>query len=135
MKKEIDLLRELVSNQPFLELLGIEVIDAGPGWAREKLLIRPAFLQPQVVHGGAIYSLADTACAHSVLTLIYPDEWTATVEQKISFLRPVTAGILTCNAKVVQLGKRIAFSEADIMNDSGEFVAKSSATLMRLSRS
>lgn len=133
MLKEFELLRKLISNQPFLELLGVELVDAGPGWVRERLPIRPALLQPGVVHGGAISSLADTATAHAVLTLIYPAEWTTTVEQKINFLRPVSAGTIVCNAKVVQLGKRIAFCEADVMNDSGELVAKSSATLMRLS--
>ncbi|MBI4471260.1 MAG: PaaI family thioesterase [Acidobacteria bacterium] len=132
--KQLELLRELIRNQPFLELMGIEVIDAGAGWVREKLSIRPAFLQPDVVHGGAIYALADTAAAHSVLTLIYPAEWTTTVEQKISFLRPVTTGALICNAKVVQLGKRLAFSDAQIVNDNGDLIATSSATLMRLTR-
>ena len=72
--------------------------------------------------------------SHAVLTLIYPAEWTATVEQKINFLRPMTAGVIVCNAKVVQLGKRIAFCEAELVNDTGELVAKSSATLMRRSR-
>lgn len=134
LSKELHILREITSNQPFLELLGIELIDAGPGWVREKLPIRPALLQPQVVHGGALYSLADTCCAHAALSLIYPAEWTATIEQKISFLKPVTAGVVICNAKVVQLGKRLVFSEADLMSDSGELIAKSFATLMRLPR-
>lgn len=131
--KELELLRQLILNQPFLELLGIEVVDAGPGWVREKLSVRPAFLQPEVVHGGAIYSLADTGTAHAVLTMIYPAEWATTVEQKINFLKPVTNGTITCHARVVHLGRRIAYAEAEVTNDAGELVAKSTATLMRLS--
>ena len=33
------------------------MLDAGPGWVRERLKIRPDFLQPTVVHGGIIYTL------------------------------------------------------------------------------
>jgi acyl-CoA thioesterase len=115
-------------------LLGIEVIDAGPGWVKHGLPIRPDFLQPGVVHGGVISSLADTGTAHAVLTMIYPAEWTTTVEQKMSFLKPVTTGVIICNSKVIQLGGRLAFCDSQIVNDSGEIIATSSATLMRLTR-
>jgi uncharacterized protein (TIGR00369 family) len=133
-RREFDLLRQLMPAQPFLVLMGIDLIDAGPGWVRERMPIRAEFLQPDVAHGGAIYSLADTACAHAALTLVYPSEWVTTVDQKISFLRPVDSGVVICNGKVVQLGKRIAFCEAQIVNDSGVPIATSSATLMRLPR-
>ena len=132
--KEFELIKEIVSTQPFIKLLGIELLEAGPGWVRERLAVNEKLLQPGVVHGGAIYSLADTAAAHAVLTKVYPDEWVTTVEQKINFLRPVTSGILMCHSHVLHLGKRIGYCEAEITADSGKLVAKSTATIMRLSR-
>jgi len=130
--KEVELLRTLAGNQAFLKWMGIDVLEAGPGWVRERLAIRPEFLQPQVVHGGVIYSLADTVAAHAVLTLIYPREWITTIEQKINFLRPVTSGVLTGVGRVAQLGNRIVYCEAEILNEAGDLMAKSTATLMRL---
>jgi uncharacterized protein (TIGR00369 family) len=134
MTNELHRIREIHEKQPFLHWMGIEIIDAGPGWVHERLAVRPEFLQPDVVHGGVIYSLADTVAAHSVLTMIYPEEWTTTVEQKINFLRPVAAGAIVATARVVQLGNRLAYSEAEISVEAGKLIAKSTATLMRLPR-
>jgi acyl-CoA thioesterase len=131
---ELNRIREIYSTQPFLHWIGIEILDAGPGWVHERLAVRPEFFQPDVVHGGVIYTLADTVAAHSVLTMVYPEEWITTVEQKINFLRPVAAGAMVATARVVQLGSRIAYSEAEISIESGKLIAKSSATLMRLPR-
>jgi acyl-CoA thioesterase len=130
--KEFELLHELIGNQPFLRWIGIELIDAGPGWARERLPIRPEFLQPTVVHGGVTYALADTLAAHAVLTLTYPQEWITTVEQKINFLRTASEGDLLGHSRVIHMGKRIAYCEVELTNDGGELVAKSTATLMRI---
>lgn len=132
--KEIEILKELISTQPYVKMLGIEVIDAGPGWVEERLPFNEKLLQPGVVHGGAIYSLADTGTAHAILTLLYPQEWVTTVEQKINFLRPVTEGTLLCHSRVLHLGKRIGYCEAEVTAESGKLVAKSTATLMRLER-
>jgi acyl-CoA thioesterase len=129
---EFELLREISSTQPFLKFMGIEIIEAGPGWVRERLAVRPQFLQPRVVHGGAIYALADTVAAHSVLTRIYPSEWVTTVEQKINYLRPAIEGELIGYAQVLHFGKRIVYSEAEVKDSAGKLIARSTATLMRL---
>ena len=130
--KELNLLRELAATQPLFKWIGLELMDAGPGWVKERLPIRPEFLQPGVVHGGVIYTLADTVAAHAVLTMIYPQEWTTTVEQKINFLRPAVEGSIVGHGRVIHAGKRLVYSEAEILNEAGQLIAKSAATLMRL---
>ena len=130
--KELNLLREITAGQPFLNWIGLEILEAGPGWVRERLPIRPEFFQPSVVHGGVIYAVADTVAAHAVLTLVYPEEWTTTVEQKINFLRPVTKGPIVGHGHVVHKGNRLVYCEAEVLNEAGELVAKSTATLMRI---
>ncbi len=92
------------------------------------------FLQPHVVHGGAIYSLADATAAHALLTLLEDGEGLATVEQNISFLKGVRREDLYAEGRVVHLGRTIAHAEASVMLEDGTLVARSSATLMRLSR-
>ena len=66
-------------------------------------------MQPYVVHGGAIYSLADAASTLAVLTRLWPDFWATTVEQSVQFMRPITAtkGEIVAFAHVRRFGKTI----------------------------
>ncbi len=46
------------------ELLGIEIVDAGPDPAIARLPVTPAVCQPfGIVHGGTFASLAETICS------------------------------------------------------------------------
>ncbi len=63
-------LRQLSANNPFLKFMGMELLDAGEGWVKMKIAFRPEFLQPLTVHGGATYSLADSAAASEIRTSI-----------------------------------------------------------------
>src|SRR5215475_7518981 len=127
-------LRQLSTNNPFLKFMGMELLDAGEGWVKMKIAFRPEFLQPVTVHGGATYSLADSAAAHALMTLILPDQRPTTVEQRINFLKAVRDQDLYCEARIVHLGKTLAYAEATITAEDGTLVAKSAATLMRLDR-
>lgn len=130
--KEYLALKELLDNIPYLQFLGIELTDAGEGWVKMQLPFRPEFLQPTTIHGGAIYSLADTAATQALMTLIYPDEWATTVEQRINFLRAPRRNNLYCESHVVHLGRTLAYTEVTITTTDGTLVARSTATQMRL---
>lgn len=116
----------------YLKLLGIELLEAAGGQVKMKMPFRPELLQPSVVHGGAIYSLADAAAAHALLSLVVDEEGLATVEQRINFLKPVREGALYCEARIVHLGRTLAYAEASVTLGDGTLVARSAATLMRL---
>lgn len=116
----------------YLNHLGIELLDAGEGWVKMKMPFRPEFLQPFVVHGGALYSLADAAAAHALMTLLPANETLTTVEQRINFLKGVKDQDVFCEARIVHLGRTIAYAEASVTFADGTLVARSTATLMRL---
>jgi acyl-CoA thioesterase len=128
-------LHQLSTNNPFLKFMGMELLDAGEGWVKMKIAFRPEFLQPMTVHGGVIYSLADSATAHALMTLILPDQRPTTVEQRINFLKAVKDQDLYCEARIVHLGKTLAYAEATVTTEDETLMAKSTATLMRLDRS
>ena len=125
-------LHPLSARNPFLHFMGMELLDAGEGWVKMKIAFRPEFLQPFTVHGGAIYSLADAAAAHALMTLILPDQYPTTVEQRINFLKAVKDWDVFCESKIIHLGKTLAYAEATMTTADGTLVAKSTATLMRL---
>ncbi|OFW57503.1 MAG: hypothetical protein A2W01_07520 [Candidatus Solincola sediminis] len=56
--------KELIALDPFANILGIEVLELKPGWARSALKLREDDLNfLGMVHGAAIFSLADAAFA------------------------------------------------------------------------
>ncbi len=114
--------------------MGIELLDAGEGWVKMKIAFCPEFMQPVTMHGGAIYSLADSAAAHALMTLIPPEQRPTTVEQRVNFLKAVKDQDLYCEARILHLGKTLAYAEATITTEDGSLAAKSAATLMRLDR-
>lgn len=132
MSKEFELLKRASAQVSFLRFMGIELLDANAGWVKMKLPFRPELLQPASLHGGAIYSLADSAAAHALMTLILPEQLATTVEQRINFFKAVKDQDIFAEAQIVNLGKTLAYSEVTITLAEGTLVAKSAATLMRL---
>ena len=126
---------ELCALQPFAKLVGYRFVDAADLAVTLALPLGPHLLQPFVVHGGAIYTLADAASTFAVLTRLWPDYWASTVEQSVQFLRPVQAisGELLAFAHVRRFGKTISFVEATVTHEGRE-VATSRSTQMRQSR-
>jgi acyl-CoA thioesterase len=80
-----------------------------------------------VVHGGALFTLADTAMGAALFSTLEPDELCATIEIKIGYFKPVLEGKLVCTAEVVNKGKTIASIEASI-HQGDVLVSKSSGT-------
>jgi acyl-CoA thioesterase len=83
-------------------------------------------------HGGAIFSIADTAVGLAHLASIGQDQTATTVECSISYMRPVRSGTLRATARTVKQGRTLSFYECDIADESGRLMARVSATMMTL---
>ncbi|OGP98147.1 MAG: hypothetical protein A2Z51_09360 [Deltaproteobacteria bacterium RBG_19FT_COMBO_52_11] len=88
-----------------------------------------------VVHGGAIATLADTAVAFALMTLIQPGERVLTAEFKINFFSAVNSGEMFGEARVVHKGGRMVAADMEVKNEKGQLIAKGLATYMILSPS
>jgi len=124
-------LREKVPSS-YWELLGMEFLDHGPGYARLRLFVKEEILQSfRVVHGGAIASLVDTAVGVALIHGITPEEESvSTVEMKVNYLAPVYKGELIAEAKIVKQGRTIAVGTAEVKDASGNLVAIGTVTYM-----
>ena len=116
----------------FLKHMSIELLEIRAGWVRMRLNYKPELMQPHAMHGGAIYSLADSAAAHALMSQTLPDHFVTTVEQRINFFKAVQAQDLYAEGHIVHAGKTLAYSEVTITMEDGTLVAKSTATLMKL---
>jgi len=104
-------------KNPFAELLGftLRIGRRGSGSCTAALDVHPELLNPNgVVHGGALFAIADTVMGAALHTTLAPGEYCATVEIKIHFLQPVSKGKIRGSARLVQRGSRIAVLEAHI---------------------
>ncbi len=110
---------------PFAELIDLHVESEADGQSSATILIDPArHYNPQgVVHGGVLFSLADTGMGAALYPTLDPGQICATIELKINYFAAVRAGRLLCRSRIVNRGKRVANLEAAISCD-GKLVAQ-----------
>jgi uncharacterized protein (TIGR00369 family) len=85
-----------------------------------------------VVHGGLVCTLLDTVAGCAVHTTLPKGMGYTSIELKVNYLRPVhaTSGPLTAIGRVVKPGRRVAFSEGEILDAQGRTVATASSSLL-----
>ncbi len=117
----------------YWSLLGIELVDVKKGWSRIKLPFDKKLVHPfGFAHGGAVFSLADSAVAMALIGLVESNENFVTVEMKINYLSLFTKGTLFAEGVIVHKGRNTALGETEVRNEQGALVAKASATYMML---
>ncbi len=79
------------------------------------------------LHGGVMYSMADTGMGAALYSLLEENELCATVEVKIAYFKPIKDGNLVCETKVIHKGRNISVLESEIMNN-GNLISKAFGT-------
>ncbi|MGC9435095.1 MAG: PaaI family thioesterase [Methanomicrobiales archaeon] len=100
---------------------GIELVDSGPGWARVRMAIRDDHCNSHgTVHGGAIFTLADTAFALASNSHGIP---AAAIDAHIQYMKAATTGTLHAGAEEFALTPRLASYTVRVTDDGGAPVA------------
>lgn len=84
------------------------------------------------LHGGILCDVADAAMGTAWASGVKADESFTTVELKINYFRPVFAGKLTAEARVVRRGRTVGYVECDVFDDARKLVARAASTCMTL---
>lgn len=124
-------LRGAVPPPPYLRLLNMRFIAVADGSATFEMPSTSQLYNPDnVVHGGAITSLADSAMGFAVFSTLAPGETFTTAELHLNFLKAVTAdsGMLRAIGRVVQRGQQVAVAEADVLNQQNQLIARAGST-------
>lgn len=107
---------ELMAGLPFSGEIGMRLHMAKNGVALlsvpydEKLIGDP---ETGVLHGGVISALLDTACGSAVMSAPGKLRSTATLDIRIAYMRPATAGrIVYARAECYRMTRSIAFTRA-----------------------
>jgi acyl-CoA thioesterase len=113
---------------PFGDLIGLQFVKCEGGQSRCTLEVEQRLLNPHgAVHGGVLYSMADTGMGGAMYTVMEKEELCATIELKIVYFKAVRSGTLVCDTRIISRGRRVAALESEITND-GRLVAKASGT-------
>ena len=113
---------------PFRDLVGVTFTRVDNGYSHCVLEVDRKLLNPAgIVHGGALYTLADSGMGAALFSFVDEGELFLTVETSVFYFKAVSSGTLTCESRVVHKGKRVAVMEAEISNGE-QLVAKAVGT-------
>lgn len=99
----------------FGDLIGLRVDDSAAGASTLSLVLRPEHLNPHhVVHGAVVFALADTGMGAALVPTLDAGELCATIEIKISYFKPASAGELVCETTLANRGRRVASLESTV---------------------
>lgn len=117
---------------PCATLLGLDILEA----ERQKGSVRIAFTaKPEFcnaagkVQGGFLAAMLDDCMGPAILIATDAEAYPSTIDLSVQFLAPAKPGMLFGNGRVVQLGKTIAFVEAELEDASGKIVARATASV------
>src|SRR5438552_9120816 len=130
-------LRGAAPPPPYVRLLNMRFIAVSDGSATFEMPATVDLYNPNnVVHGGALTSLADSAMGFAVFSTLAPSETFTTAELHVNFLRPVTAdsGMLRSIGRVVHRGQQLAVAEAEVLDQQNQLIARASSTNVILQR-
>ncbi|MEK6742091.1 MAG: PaaI family thioesterase [Nitrospirota bacterium] len=125
----MDAMKKFVQQDQFARHLGVEVLEHGKGAAKARMEIGRHHLNSAgMVHGGAIFSLADAVFSiasnsHGTLAVA--------INVSISFFKSVTSGTLTATAEEVSINPKLATYLITVTDDTGNKIALFQGTVYR----
>lgn len=112
--------------------LGMVCLDKSePGRTVWQMKADERFANPAgIMQGGFLAAFLDSSMGAATVTWARERKvFSANAEMKVSFLKPVKIGsMLTCTAWVVSGGSKVAFTEAEVVDNDGRMVGRASST-------
>ena len=95
-----------------------------------------AFNPMGFIHGGYAATLLDSACGCAVHTKLSPTQHYTTLELKVAYHKALTSesGPLRAEGRVISFGRRVAFTEARLVDAQGRLHASATSTLLVMER-
>lgn len=117
--------------EPVAAMLGMELVEFEPGYARVQMKLRPEYLNFNgKVFGGIIMSLADFAFGYASNSLVCPSLASQFNIHFIAAARPDDDLFAEC--RVLRSGRRVGISEMTVTNGGGVLIARATGTTIPL---
>lgn len=126
----MNILDKLEDDSIISKNLNLEILSAKEGNSSVKMTIDKKVLNPyQIVHGGAIFSLADTAAGAAAIS--FNDAY-VTMDSYINFMNPGTGEFLSAKATTDYKGENTCVVEVIVTNDENKLIAKAMFTMYKV---
>ena len=90
---------------------------------------RPEFANPRgFIQGGILAAMLDDTMGPAVFVRTKGQQFPVTIDLHAHYLRPVKAGPVSAKARVVQLGKTVAFMEGELFDGDGNVAVRATAS-------
>ncbi len=123
--------RTTASKCPFFKLLSMRLAEVEIGRSLVEIDLDEKHLQPfGVAHGGVFAAIIDAACFWAVYPEADEDLGMTTVDLKVNYLAPASAGKLIAEGRCIKLGKTLGVGEATVTDGNGKILAHGTSTLM-----
>jgi uncharacterized protein (TIGR00369 family) len=126
-----ELMEAFVSSSPFARKLGISIVEIRADAAVLELPFDPSLATAgEIVHGGVIGALADTAATVAAWSAadVAGVRNGATVSLTVEYVAPAQGADLRAHARVNKRGRSLVFCEVDVLVNESTLVAKALAT-------
>ncbi|MBM3114780.1 PaaI family thioesterase [Jeongeupia naejangsanensis] len=113
-------------DNPFITLLGIELIEWSADFAEFAMTVRPDHLSRQaMVHGGVLATLLDVASGYAGLHVPpdTPPRHAVTLSLAINYVAAARQGRLTVKARRTGGGRTIYYTQAEVLDEAGTLIA------------
>ena len=125
----MDEIKRFFTQDKFAAHSGVELLEVAPGYAKARMRVDNRHLNAlKTVQGGALFTLADFAFAAASNS---HGSAAVALNVTISFVKAVTAGVVTAEAKEMAASARIAHYTVNITDDQGELVGIFQGTAYR----
>jgi uncharacterized protein (TIGR00369 family) len=131
--RHLEQLRARIENSPFHQWAGLELVSVADGVAELSLALRPHHFNPQgIVHGGIITAVADTSIGLALRSKLRAGLTHRTAQLNVHFLAKGEGGSLVGRGRAVRLGQRMGYGEADVLDGTGQLLARATGTFIVL---
>ena len=121
MSDSLESIRHHFENDRFAAASGMTLVELRPGFAKTRLAIEDRHLNNVgLVHGGAIFTLADFAFGAAAKT---GGKVAVGVNTSLSFLKATRSGTLYAEATEISRSRKLSVCTVRVTNDAGELVA------------
>lgn len=116
-------------NAPLADLLGFTTVEKGQGRIVLESPIRDELCNRRgVVHGGVLSALLDCSLGGAVVAGLKPEEWCATLQLSVQYVRGARRGPLRATGEMTGRGRHCAFARGEIVDADLKVVATAQGT-------
>lgn len=120
-----------VNRSPFYKTIAMEVEKTDKKGSLLKVKLKKKHNNMLgIVHGGVIASLLDSTCSMSVVPFLGEGETIVTMGLQIQYFSLMKSEEVIGRGTVIHYGRRMAYAEAEILDQRRQIVAKGSASFM-----